>query len=196
MYWATQTLFGVGFGDVVAITNVEAVVSMITMVVASVQFAFIIGHVRFIQALRPLLHSFHLRCTASLLHARSLLWLSIAACHSYAVLAGAAFPMSCASQSHFVDSSKVYWKKVAATFAYCHRNNVSDELLHRIHNFFEYCHRQRPFVDEQKQLAEMSPTLRSDVILKMHGGAVGHIPVFERHSSLHALHLLTCCCLP
>ena len=86
-----------------------------------------------------------------------------------------------------MDSSKVYWSKVSATFAYCRRNNVSDELIHRVTNFFEYCHRKRPFVDEQKQLAAMSPALRADVIMKMHQGAVGLIPVFEWRSPHPAL---------
>jgi voltage-gated potassium channel len=129
LYWATQTLFLVGYGDVVAVLPSELGVSIVIALVGSIMFSFIIANVQLMQ-------------------------------------------------EHFFSSAGVYHTKVALTFDYCERHGIPESLKHRIRNFFEYCYRVRPFVDEADLLSAMSPSLRAGVVLVMNGAILSRIPVF------------------
>jgi hypothetical protein len=49
LYWATQTLFSVGYGDIVAVLRSELAVSIVVSLLGSFLFSFIIGYIQLMQ---------------------------------------------------------------------------------------------------------------------------------------------------
>jgi CRP-like cAMP-binding protein len=78
----------------------------------------------------------------------------------------------------FVTRGTLYESKVRETLEYCERNAVTEELRHRVRNYYESTLDERHFVDEQVLLDAMPKSLKATVLLNMNNEAVRKIPLF------------------